>query len=180
MKPVESVLKSTDGFINSFTRNTLKGWWELEIGIPVKWVFDENSKIGCEVIFENDLGKLIKIFPKENKVVVDDLIEFVEIIIKTNEVIAEKEKEFKESMNEMKEELEKKAKIYYKELDELRENSFKKNNESFTKTLNIDSKKVTPKASTSKPKTVRKPRIPKKTTAKTITEETEVIESNNK
>ena len=177
MKPVEQSLTSTDGYINSFSRNTLKGWWELEIGVPVKWVFDENSKIGCEITFETDLGKLIKIFPKEDSVVIDDLIEFVEVIIKTNEVIAEKEKEFKETMNEMKDTLEERAKDFYKELEEIRENSFKKNNESFTKTLNNDAKPVTPKP---KPKAIRKPRTPRKATTKTVTEETDIIESNNK
>lgn len=164
MKPIELALESTTGFINSFTRNTVEGWWELEVGLPKTWVFDENSKIGCEIIFENDLGKLIKIFPKKNDVHIDDLISFVEIIIKTNEVIAEKEKEFKDSMSEMKESLEEKAKKYYKELDELRENSFKKNNDDFTKTLSTETKK---------PQTTRKPRTPRKpTTANSVTKET--------
>lgn len=175
MKPLETALTSTEGYIQSFTRNTLKGWWELEIGIPINWVFDENSKVGCEITVESDLGKLIKIFPKEENVVIDDLIEFVEVIIKTNEVIAEKEKQFKESMNDLKEELEEKAKDYYKELEEIRENSFKKNNEEFTNTLTTDSKKVTPKP---KPKAVRKPRAPRKATTKTVTEETGAIETN--
>lgn len=177
MKSLETALKSTDGYINSFTRNTIKGWWELETGIPANWVFDENTKVGCEILLESELGKLIKIYPKETGVVIDDLIEFVEIIIKTNEVIAEKEKEFKETMNKMKDSLEEKAKDYYKELQEIRENSFKKNNEEFTKTLDTESKPITSKP---KPKTVRKPRVPRKTTNKTVTEETDIIESNNK
>lgn len=193
MKPIELALETTNGFINSFTRNTVEGWWELEIGLAKAWVFDENSKIGCEIILENDMGKLIKVFPKQYGVFIDDLIDFVEIIIKTNEVIALKEKEFKDIMNEMKESLEEKAKTYYKELDELRENSFKKNNDNFTKTLG-GTKSVKPKSV--KPKSERKPRAPRKTTPKvddktielatsvtiknsinTVTEDTEIIES---
>ena len=193
MKPIELALETTNGFINSFTRNTVEGWWELEIGLAKAWVFDENSKIGCEIILENDMGKLIKVFPKQYGVFIDDLIDFVEIIIKTNEVIALKEKEFKDIMNEMKESLEEKAKSYYKELDELRENSFKKNNDNFTESLG-GTKSAKPKST--KPKSVRKPRAPRKTTTKvddktiklatsvtnknsinTVTEDTEIIES---
>lgn len=153
MKPIELALDSTTGYINSFTRNTLEGWWEVEVGLPVTWVFDENSKISCEIIFENEVGKLIKVSPKKHDVVIDDLIEFIEIIIKTNEKIAEKEKQFTDKMQEMKNHLEEEAIKFYRELDELRENSFKKNNENFTKTLNNSEQK--------KPQITRKPRTSK-------------------
>lgn len=158
MKPIESTLESTNGYINSFTRNTLKGWWELEAGLPATWVYDENSKIGCEVIMENEIGKLIKIFPKKQDVVIDDLINFVEIIIDTNKKISEKEKEFTDKMENMRNLLEEEAKKFYQELDELKENSFKKKNDDFAKNLG----KTEPK----KPQTTRKPRT-KKTTDKT-------------
>jgi len=168
MKTIEEALNSTDGYINSFVRNTEKGWWELEIGLPKTWVFDENEKIGCEITFENELGKLIKIFPKKNGIVIDDLVSFVEIIIITNQKIAEKEKQFTDKMQEMKSILEMEAKNFYAELDELKENSFKNLNATFAKSLD-------------KPKTPRKPRISKTTEAssptETIKEETETLES---
>jgi hypothetical protein len=176
MKTIELALESTTGYINSLTRNTVEGWWELEIGLPKGWVYDENNKIGCEIVFENEIGRLIKIFPKKKDVVVDDLIAFVEIIIHTNERIAEKEKQFKDKMQEMKGLLEKEAKTFYQELDELKENSFKNLNNAFAKNLG-------------KPKTPRKPRKPKtettigegtvttKNAISTITEETETLES---
>ena len=177
MKPIESALVSTNGYIKSFTRNTLKGWWELEVGLPPTWVFDENSKIGCEITFENEIGKLIKIFPKKNDIVIDDLISFIEIIIQTNEQIAEKEKQFTDKMQEMKGVLEIEAKKFYQELDELKENSFKNLNATFAKNLE-------------KPKTPRKPRkskispvadgVTNKTSISTITEEIDVIESTKK
>jgi len=171
MKPIESALVTTNGFISSFIRNTVKGWWELEIGLPITWVYDENDKIGCEVTEEYEQGKIIKVFPKKNDVVIDDLVAFVEIIINTNERIAEKEKQFTDKMQEMRGILETEAKKFYQELDELKENSFKKNNETFTKTLE-------------KPKAARKPRPPRKnigdtipnTKTATVTEETETIE----
>jgi lysophospholipase L1-like esterase len=182
MKPIESALVPTNGYINSFIRNTLEGWWELEVGLPITWVFDENSKIGCEIIFENEIGKLIKVFPKKNDVVIDDLIAFVEIIIHTNQKIAEKEKQFTDKMQEMKGILEKEAKNFYQELDELKENSFKNLNDTFAKNLN-------------KPTTIRKPRAPRtpktdKTLGKntlatkkvvdTVTKETETHDSPKK
>lgn len=191
MKTIEAALKPTDGYIKSFTRNTIEGWWEVEVGLPKTWVYDENKKIGCEVIFENEVGKLIKIFPKEHNVVVDDLIAFVEIIIETNEKIAEKEKQFTDKMQEMKSLLEKEAKHFYEELDELKENSFKSLNDTFTKNLNktMGTKKTTTASITEKPKTPRKPRAPRtpKTTVgesqstpkkltETITEETENLD----
>jgi hypothetical protein len=169
MKTIELALESTSGYVNSFTRNTTEGWWELEMGLPKGWVYDENSKIGCEIVFENDIGKLIKVSPKKKDVVIDDLIAFVEIIILTNEKIAEKEKQFKDKMQEMRGLLEKEAKSFYLELDELKENSFKNLNNAFAKNLE-------------KPKASRKPRTTKTildtaTETKTVSEETEIIES---
>ena len=160
MKPLQEILEPTNGYITSFTRNTAKGWWEVEVGLPISWVYDENSKIGCEMIKENDIGKLIRIFPKNMDIFIDDLITFVEIIIKTNEKIAKKEKEFTDKMEEMKGVLEEEAMKFYQELDELKENSFKKNNDTFDKKLE-------------KPQTTRKPRAPRQS-KKTVNTENEV------
>lgn len=156
MKTIELALHPIDGYLISITRDPENGWYVLEIGLPIKWVFDENTKIGCEVTEEYDEGKIIKISPKKTGIVIDDLINFVEIIIQTNEKIAEKEKQFTDKMAEMKGMLEKEANNFFKELDELRDNSFKKNNDSFEKTLE-------------KPKTPRKPRKPKTPPADDIT-----------
>lgn len=136
----------------SITRNTLKGWYELEIGLPNTWVFDENDKISCEILIENESGKVIKIIPKTTNIVVDDLIEFVKIIIKTNEMITLKEKEFTNTMQEMKENLEEKAKNYYKELDELRKSSFQKAKQKFSDKLNSDIQPIDVKKTRGRPK----------------------------
>jgi len=141
MKIIEETLQPTDGYIKSLTRNTVNGWWELEIGLPKAWVFDENKEIKCEILVENDIGKLIKISPKNRNVVIDDLIKFVEIIIETNDRIAKKEKEFTDRMQEMKTVLEKEAKKFYEELDELKINSFKNLNDSFAKSLRSEENK---------------------------------------
>jgi hypothetical protein len=141
MKLIEEVLKPTDGYIKSIIRNSMSGWWELEIGLPKTWVFDENKEVKCEILLENEIGKLIKILPKNHNVVIDDLIKFVEIIIETNQRIAEKEKEFTDRMQEMKSVLENEAKKFYEELDELKINSFKNLNNNFVKTLHTEDDK---------------------------------------
>jgi hypothetical protein len=138
MKPIDSILQPTNGYINSFTRNTVEGWWELEIGLPKTWVYDENKDIRCEILMENEIGKLIKVSPKKQNVVIDDLIVFVEVIIETNKRIAEKEKQFTDRMQEMKSLLEKEAKKFYDELDELKVNSFKNLNDNFVKASHVD------------------------------------------
>jgi hypothetical protein len=139
MKIIESIIEPITGYLKCMVRNTEKGWYELEVGIHKNWVFDENNEIGCEIIAELDGGKLIKIFPKNENIVIDDLFLFVEVIIKTNEQIAEREKQFAAQMEEMKKSLELQASEFYKELDELKENSFKKINDNFVVELKKDS-----------------------------------------
>lgn len=135
MKEVNEILAPISSYLKTISRDTVKGWYELEVGIPINWVFNENEEIGIEIIMENEVGKLIKIYPKKQNVVIDDLILFVEIIINTNKKIAEKEQEFKKQMEKMKISLEEKAGEFFKELDELKENSFKKLNDNFVQEL---------------------------------------------
>lgn len=161
MKTIEAALAAVDGYLISIARDTVNGWYEIEVGLPPKWVFDENDKIGCEVLIDEEEGKLVKISPKKPDIVIDDLIGFVEIIKITNERIAEKEKQFTDKMEEMKGVLENEAKKFYTELDELKENSFQKLNASFAKNLNT-------------PKKPRKPRTPKSKTP--VVDETPKVE----
>lgn len=135
MKTVESILDPISSYLISMTRNTIEGWYELEIGIPKLWAYDQNNEIGIEMISKTDEGNVLKIFPKNRDVVIDDLFAFVKVIIETNEKIAEKEIEFSEEMQEMKNLLEQKAQKFYKEIDELKDNSFKNANDNFTKNL---------------------------------------------
>jgi len=178
MKTIELALHPIDGYLMSITRDPEHGWYVLEIGLPITWVYDENTKIGCEVTEEYEQGKFIKIFPKKTGIVIDDLVAFVEIIIVTNEKIAAKEKEFTDSLEEKKTELENWAKGFYKEMDELKENSFKTLNKNFAKNLNKGD--VPEKPIPEKPKAPRKPRAPRTTNstepAKTVTEETENLD----
>ncbi len=125
MGVIENALSPVDGHLISISRNPMKGWYEIEVGVYKSWVFDNNKDIDCEVISENEDGKMLKIFPKNNKITIDELVRFVELIIETNERIADKEREFAAEMQKMKEMLEEKAKSFYSELDSLKDSSFK-------------------------------------------------------
>ncbi len=143
MKAIELILEPITGYLSCIKRNTVDGRYEMEIGIPKGWVFNENKDVKCDILSENDSGKLIKISSKNNNIVIDDLVTFVEIIIETNGKIAEKEKQFTDKMEEMKGMLEKEAKRFYEELDELKENSFNSLNDNFNKKIyQADDKEV--------------------------------------
>lgn len=173
MKRIEAALKPIDGYLISIARDTVNGWYEIEIGLPPTWVFDGNKKIGCEVLIDSDEGKLIKITPKNNNIVIDDLVDFVGVIIIANQKIVEKEKQFTDTMEEMKKELEEKAKDYFQEIEEITEESFKKVNKEFVESLEgIKPKRGRPKGSKNTSKIEKKDEHPI-----TITEETTVIES---
>lgn len=140
MKELELILEPLEGYLSNITRNPSMGWYEIEIGIHKNWVFDGNNEIGCDVISEGEKGKMIKIYPKNNSISIDDLILFAEVIINTNQKIAEKEKQFADKMEEMKKTLEKQASDFYRELDELKDNSFKKLNDNFVNGLKGEKK----------------------------------------
>jgi len=156
MKLIETELSPIDGYLISITRNTMEGWYELEIGLPSSWVYDENTIISCEIIseFKEEKAKIIKIAPKKVGIVIDDLVEFVRIILETNKKIAEKEKEFNESLEERKKEIETWARGFYKEMDELKESSFKKVGNEFVEKLVEKPKRGRPVGGTKKTQTV--------------------------
>lgn len=168
MKKIETALHSVDGYLLSISRNTMNGWYELQVGLPKGWVYDDNDKIGCETMETTDLGSLVKISPRVQEIVIDDLISFVQAIIATNEKIAKKEKQFTDKMEAMKNKLEEEAKKFYVELDELKEKSFKSANTEFVK-------------STEKPKRGRpKKKEDTENTKETTTQKTQTIKKTEK
>ena len=121
---VEEGLKPIEGYMLSLKRDPMKGWYEMEVGLPAGWIFRGNDYIECEVISETKAGSLVKVFPKLEGITADDLISFVKLILDTNSKIAEKEKEFTDSLEESKEQLNAVAKRFYTELDDLKKKSF--------------------------------------------------------
>ena len=139
MKTIELILDPITGYLISIKRNPMEGWYEMEIGIPKGWVFNENKEIKCEILSEEETGKVIKISPKNVDIVIDDLVAFIVVIIATNKKISDKEKEFTDKMAAMRNTLEKEVKEFYEELDEIKENSFKNLNAEFEKSLHPES-----------------------------------------
>ena len=161
---IDSALQPISEYLISISRNTSNGNYELQVGIPNKWVFEDNAEVECEVLKESDVGKLIKVSAKKSKIIIDDLVKFIEIIIQTNEKIAEKEREFTERIGVMKERLEEEAKKFYTELDELKDSSFQKAGKKFVEELNSDIPLAQPKKPRGRPKgstTTKKPAVPK-------------------
>lgn len=124
MKSIEETLKPLEGYLISINRDTVNGWYTLQIGLPKDWVYKDNNLIECTVAQKAENGILLVISPKEEGVTIDDLVDFVLLIMETNSKIAEKEKEFTDRMNEVKQKLEEQAKAFYGELDDLRKHSF--------------------------------------------------------
>lgn len=124
MKSIEEGLEPLSGHLLALKRDTVKGWYYLEIGLPKDWIFNGNDFIECETIQKSDEGIMIKIVPKEEGVIIDDLIAFVILIIETNSKITEMESKFTEQMAHVKKNLEDQYKDFYKELQDLREESF--------------------------------------------------------
>ena len=142
MKELEQILLPISNNFVSLTRNPMKGWYELRIGIPNKWAFSENNEIDIEVEDETEIGKVLNISPKNESIVADDLVLFAQIIVETNRKIAERELEFKQQLEDKKKGLEAMAKEFFKELDELKENSFKKISDNFVNELSEKKKRA--------------------------------------
>lgn len=176
MKIINDILKPISEYLVLISRNTIDGWYEIEVGIPSNWVYQENEYITCEVKHVNDNGKLIKLSPKNNEVYIDDLISFVVIIIETNKRIAEKEQEFADQMEEFKSNLEKKAKNFYDELDLLKEKSFSDLNSKFKDKIKSNDPPKTPKIT----KTTQKSKKPVTTTKSTVKKPTTTKTTENK
>lgn len=179
MRLIEKALEPTTGYIISFERNPLEGWWEAKVGLPKSWVYHETDDVKCEVLEETENGKLINVMPTDPEIVIDDIIMFIETIIKINNEIHEKEQAFKSEMDEVKTMLQEKAEKFYNELDVLKKSSFNnalnKNdtNQEDPDLLIMDGKPTTipPKKTTQKKRT--KP-VKKKTTTKKTSENEEI------
>jgi nitrate reductase NapAB chaperone NapD len=125
MDRLEKLLEPLEGVLITISRNTVEGWYELEIGVPAKWAIVGNPMVNCEIVGESEEGKLIVVSPTKQDIGLDTLVDFVKMLIKTNKKIAEKEALFAAKMANIKKDLQEEASQFYRELDEMRENSFK-------------------------------------------------------
>lgn len=125
MNTIDALLKPLDGYLISITRNTKNGWYELQVGFPVKWVYKSTKDVTCDLINENEIGVLVRIYPARDGIDVDNLVDFVKMVIDVNQKILDKEREFNERIKHMKEMLEEETRKFYEELDGIKERSFK-------------------------------------------------------
>jgi len=125
MDRIEKMLEPLDGYLISITRNTEVGWYELEVGIPAKWAIAGNQFVACEIVSDDENGKIVILAPAKSDVGLGTLVDFMKLLINTNKKIAEKEALFAKKMENFKSTFENKANQFYKELDDMRETSFK-------------------------------------------------------
>ncbi len=124
MGAVNDALKPVKTNFYSMIRNHENGWYDLEFGIPDKWIFSGNEEIECEVVKENNVGKVLKIYPKNGVDNVDDLFDFMKGLISINEEIDMKNLELENRMKLKKAEFEEEFKSHYTELDEIKATAF--------------------------------------------------------
>jgi hypothetical protein len=124
MSTIEDKLKDVEGYLASIKRNPDDAAYEIEVGIPKSWVYKENDDFAIKVIQETDLGSLILISGKHDKIILDNLISFVAKIIETNEKLRLMEEEFEKQMKEAKENLEKQLIGFQEKLEKVKSQSF--------------------------------------------------------
>jgi len=122
---LNDIIKPIEGCLLSINRNTINGWYEIEIGIPENWIFDSNEHINCTVLNKSSVGVLLKIYPNNDTVTIDNLIDFVKIIIEINKKIEERENEFNESVNKLKLSLEKEREKYLNDTEKIKSDLIK-------------------------------------------------------
>jgi len=123
-KPINELLTPLHGYLLSIERDVDNSTYIINMGIPASWTYKSTNVIESEVVGTSDKGTLLKIFGKNENVVVDDLIEYCRIIIETNERIHKMQLEFDKKMEEMKEKLIHEQRTFLDELDEMKDKSF--------------------------------------------------------
>ena len=124
MKVLEKILKNLDGYLISIKRNIETGKYELEIGIPINWIFKSNDLVECEVLHESDKGTLAKVKSIKDDVGIDDLVNYVNVIVQTNKSIEKKREEFNKQLEEEKKKLEEDIISFEEEIQSMQEKSF--------------------------------------------------------
>jgi len=124
MKPINDTLSLLDGYLLSIERDVENSSYIINMGIPASWTYKETNVIECEVVAGNDKGTLLKIFGKNENIVIDDLVEYCKIIVETNERLQRMQEEFDKKMIEMKERLIQEQRTFLDELDEMKDKSF--------------------------------------------------------
>ena len=126
---LDESLKKIDGYLLSIERNTETSRYEIKVGIPKDWIYQENDRINFDILVESEIGTIIVLFGVTDDVVVDDLIEYVNIVISTNKRIVEMQEDFERKLEEAKEELVKEVSDFEDKIEEVKKQSFSSDDE---------------------------------------------------
>lgn len=143
MSVINDKIKPIDQYLIEISKNTVTDLFELKIGIPYSWEYKSNKKIDCEVLLENEEnnGKILKIFPLDDKIIIDDLIDYAVVIVNTNAKIVEMQEKFNKEIEKTKITLEGKIKEFMGDIDDYKKNAFENLFENKS-TKKIENKKI--------------------------------------
>lgn len=127
-KPVAEKLKPIDGYVLGVNRNTENGYYELNIGVPKDWEILTSKTILSEVILHHEEnGDILRIYSKDEDVVIDDLLDFVIEIVKSNEEIEQIQRELDEELANKRKNLEAELKMIYETFENRKKQLLGKN-----------------------------------------------------
>lgn len=127
MGQVSKAIEKLESYLYTIKRDTQKGWYVLEVGIPASWTYKSTDDVECEETGSTEKMAMIKINPSKEGVDIDDLIKFATKIVSTNKLIESKRKEFEKQMEEIKEKLAEQYENFDSEMENMQENLFDKN-----------------------------------------------------
>ena len=142
MRTIERILSKLDSYLYTIKRDTKKGWYVLEIGIPASWTYKSNSKVECKELGGNEKSVLVQINPLEDDVSVDSLLEFAVQVVNNNKKIEKMREDFELKMSDIKVKLEEEYETFEDEIENIGDNLFDKE-EKDTKTKKVEVKEET-------------------------------------
>lgn len=116
---VQEQLEKVKEYLISIENDYETDSWVIKVGLPAKWVVNNNDLINISIITEMNEGKIISIRPISPNITIDVLLEFISLIIKTNQAIIDRQKEFALEVKKMEEEIAEKTKGYFNEINKL-------------------------------------------------------------
>ena len=99
---INEKLEPIVSYLISINRNVENGWYELELGIYGSWIYSSDDRVDCVLINEFEQGKIIRLIPKNEDIIVDDLVTFASGLITFNEEIAERKRKLNEEIENLK------------------------------------------------------------------------------
>ena len=124
MGTIEKILKKLDSYLYTIKRDTVKGWYVLEMGIPTSWTYKSTGKIECEETASTEKMAMVQINPTEVNVSIDDLLNFAIQITINNKKIEKMRNDFEKKMSEIKEQLAEEYEKFEDEIEDMEDGLF--------------------------------------------------------